>query len=265
MLRLCGIAPSEQIDADPPPADTAATAVDADNPEQRAFVLALYGLVWSIAAQRVGAPGESAANDEAEADVVGAGETGVVAAGAAAEAESEAESEGLDDLAAAPGEWAGSLHTTFDAARDEIARILYWSMNSEAYSGQHIARPERGSRLREKLRWLATGLLDALLDAMSEDYVRKLPLVQEVDVDGKLRSRIPIVVGGQLSQRIDRFLAELPFEFTLQPLRRAPVYQRTETRGKRRDGRFLLELVGYRATNDWLDGFLDHAEFVPPA
>jgi len=207
------------------PADELAAAAQAEEvPEQieGAFCLSVQALCAALAIDWVGAPdsrGETETDDEGAED-----------------SEEAAESAG--------GEWRADYPRVVGALV-ALLRQATWRWVRD--------RGLEGVGTNEDLRLIATLLLDTLLGTLGDWFT--VETVEWDADDGQRRTRREVVLRQpELGGRIGRLLAELPFRFTLHPLKE-PVAYRLSDRGPP-DGDdteyFRIDLIGYRRSNGFL-------------
>ncbi|MGH6949536.1 MAG: hypothetical protein ACREH4_01575, partial [Vitreimonas sp.] len=242
-----GMQPAAPSQAPAPEATGTAAADGRDElhfskPRESAFCLALHGLCVGLAGGAIAGSGGDAALEGGEESAQEAGE------------DAEDDEDSVETIARDFGDELGDdgvLAVEKAQAIATIARLLPLWRERKAPAGGDS---------REDLRLVAKVLLECLLDALPPRKIVEEEQQLKIE-NGEPRTRQRIVVNDRaLIKRIRRLMRDLPYRFTLQPLAQPVSYRSTPEKERAgadgNEGRFELELIGYRRTNKFLDGFL---------
>ena len=215
--------------------------LEASSPHAALFCLALQGLSGAFALERLGWSDRGGASEDNTVPEI----TDEREDGDEEDSEWDAATAGIAETEI-PGNRSklSVSHATAVRTIADLLRRRTWNILREV-TADPTARGEITS-------FTAGVLLEALVGVLNDWFV--------VEQDRKGGPRRIVMKDQRLEMKLDKFLAEMPFHFTPQPLR-APVRYEIDATPNQKDDRegFHVDLIGYRRRNKFISEFHDGA------
>lgn len=222
---------------------------EADQQINALFCVTLFGLCMRLADGRVATADPALETDDADA---------LDSDAELAEEEQQAE----EDVR--PREPTEPLSAEFAEVVARIADLLLQLAPPRGSAGAG-AKPRRAGKAaaraekpgRDHARLLAKALLECLLKTMPDTFYLEEQSLEYGETGPVTRQRI-VVRARKLPSRINALLADLPYRFTMQPLREPARYADRDPLAEN-ETRIHVPLISYRRSNDFLRDFTDAA------